>query len=130
MFLEPITFFSDRNPIGAKLGNHCATETLFSVESMLSLTNAEPSNKRKGSTEYDVMHKNYVDAMEKIDSNDPEMVQNAKDKFNETRAEIIKLQVSKNNNDTMINGHLHSLVNVERRGKTQRITCPSSLSKK
>ena len=52
------------------------------------------------------------------------MIQVAKNKFNEMRAEIIKLKVSKNNNNSMSDGHLHSLINVERRKKVQRITFP------
>ena len=63
------------------------------------------------------MHKDYIDVMEKIDCNDPEMIQIDKDKFNEMRSEIIKLQVDKNNDSPIINGHLHSLINVERKKK-------------
>ena len=74
-FLEPIKYVLDRNSISAKLGNHCATLSLCAVESTLSLTNDKPSNKRKGSTTYDVMHKDYLHAMEKIYCNDPEMIQ-------------------------------------------------------
>ena len=111
-FLEPIKCVVDRNPISAKLGNNCDAESLFAVESTLSLTNDTPSNKRKGSTACDIMHKDYVDVMEKIECNDPEMTQVAKDKFNEMQAEIIKLQISKNKDDSISNGHLNSLINV------------------
>ena len=56
------------------------------------------------------------------------MTQVAKDKFNEMRAEIIKLQISKTKDNSTSNGHLNSLINVERK-KVQRITCPGSPSK-
>ena len=85
-FLEPIKYVLDRNPISAKLGNHCATVSLCAVKSTLSLTNNKLSNKRKGSTAYDVMHKDCVDVMENMDCNDPEMIQVAKYKFNKIRA--------------------------------------------
>ena len=62
-FLDPIKYVLDRNPISAKLGNHYTTKTLCAVESILSLTNDNPSNKRKVSTAYDVMHKYYVDTI-------------------------------------------------------------------
>ena len=64
-FLEPIKHVVDRNPISAKLGDNCDVDSLFAVESTLSLTNDTPLNKRKGSTAHDVMHKDYVDVMKK-----------------------------------------------------------------
>ena len=85
-FLEPIEYVLDRNTISSKLGNHCETASLCAVESTSSLTNDNPSDKRKGSTAYDVMCKYYTDAMENIDCNDPEMIQVAKYKFNKIRA--------------------------------------------
>ena len=129
-FLEPIKYVVDRNPINTKLGNECDTELLFAVESVLSLTNDTPLNKRKGYAVYDVMYKDYVDLMEKIDCNNPEIIQVAKDKFNEMQAKIIKLQISKNKDNSISNSHLSSLINVERRKKVHRITCLGSPSKK
>ena len=58
---------ADRNPISAKLGNHCAAASSRTVESTLSLTSDVPSNKRKGSAACDVIHEDCVDAMVKID---------------------------------------------------------------
>ena len=129
-FLEPIKHVVDRNPISAKLGNESDTELSFDVESTLSLTIDTPLNKRKGSTAHDVVCEDHVDVMEKIECNDPEMMQVAKDEFNDMRAEIIKLQISKNKDNSISNGHLNSLINVERRKKVHRITCPGSPSKK
>ena len=94
-FLNPIKYSLNINPISEKLGSHCATVSLCTVESTLSLTNDKPSNKRKVSTAYDFMCKDYVDVMENIDFNDPKIIQVAKYKFNEMHTEIIKLQVSK-----------------------------------
>ena len=128
-FLEPIKYIADRNPISTKLSNECGTELLFAVKSTLLLANDALLNKRKGSIAYDIMYKDYINMMEKINYNNQEMMQVAKDKFNEMQAEIIKLQISKNKDNSISNRHLRSLINVERK-KGQRITCPSSPSKK
>ena len=97
-FLEPIKCVVDRNPISAKLGNESDAELSFNVESTLSLTIDTPLNKRKGSTACDVVHKDYVDVMEKIDGNYQQMIKVAKVKFDEMCEEIMKIRSSLSKN--------------------------------
>ena len=105
----------DRNPIIKNLGLISNDSNFSQSEVTVLLENAVNTEKRKRGTTCEIMCKDYVDVMEKIDGNYQQMIKVAKVKFDEMCEEIMKIRSSSSKNATSSQSstQFHSFANVE-----------------